>query len=118
MPPFTSPDRPLSQVCWRLLLVLACLLVFGFALHAKVAVYGHSVHPHASTASKLWLDGKKLDFQSPSLTSVLFCLAAILLAFPQQFELRRSVHHTTPPASALNWEYLHRFLRPPPPSFQ
>src|SRR6516162_2733480 len=117
MPPFTSPDRPLRPVCWRLLLVLACLLVFCFALHAKVAIYGHSVQPHASTASKLWLDGKKLDVQSPSLTFVLLCLTPILLAVRQQFELRRFVHHTTPPASALNWRYLHRFLRPPPPSF-
>jgi hypothetical protein len=117
MPPLTSPDRALSPACWRLLLVVACVLVFGFALHAKVAVYGHTAQPHASTASKLWVDGKKVDFDLPRVSSVLFYLAALLLVFSQQFEHRPYVHNAIP-ASALNRQYLHRFLRPPPPSFQ
>ena len=59
MPPLTTPDRPLNPRVWRVMLLLACVLVFAFALHAKLGMYVAGSQPDASTASKLWTDAAK-----------------------------------------------------------
>ena len=50
---------------WRGLLLMLCALVFMFALHAKTAVYNGSAPAKVtpSTASKLWLNGQKMEVQ-------------------------------------------------------
>jgi hypothetical protein len=115
MPPLTDPDKPLSPTCWRLLLLAACVLVFAFALHAKVAVYHHPSQPQTSTSAKLWLNGEKMVTE-PSFSSLLvLCFAALLFSlFPRPREARYEVaYRTSVPAQACQL-YLHRFLRPPP----
>ena len=101
--------------CWRTLLLVACALVFVFALHAKVAVYWQATQPHASTSSKLSLNGEKLQPQAVGPVISIFWLAAFVVClFNRQPELRyQAVYETAapPPREHL---YLHRFLRPPP----
>ena len=115
MPPLTSPDRPLNPVFWRILLLLACVLVFSFALHAKTAVYDHAAHPQPSTSSKLWLTVLKSELPSAtSLTSLLW-LGAFLISFISwHFEQRYPAVCETSVRELRQQQYLHRFLRPPP----
>lgn len=115
MPPLTPPDKPLSPACWRLLLVVACVLVFAFAMNAKVAVYYQSTQPQTSTSDKLWLDGQKM-IEPPIVpaASVLWLATLVMLLYAPQSEMRFAVVDRTPRifrASQLSW---HRFLRPPP----
>lgn len=113
MPPLTPPDRPLYPAFWRLLLLVACVLVFSFALHAKVAVYGQS-QPQPSTASKLWANGVKVETLATSPTSLVLWLAVFLASVLCESQ---SSHHYVSPIAAREWSrhpYLHRFLRPPP----
>lgn len=113
MPPLTSPARPLNPVIWRLLLVVACVLVFSFALHAKVAVYEHS-GPQASTSSKMWSNGAR--FESPVLTlAALLPWLAFLLPYILLFEASRRYHLA--PVKVLRLprqRCAHQFRRPPP----
>src|ERR1017187_2092069 len=53
----TLPEKMLSPVGWRHLLLAACVLVFAFALHAKVSVYQQGTHIDTSTSSNLWRTG-------------------------------------------------------------
>ena len=115
MRPLTSPDRPLNPVFWRLLLLLACVLVFSFALHAKVAAYDHGSQPQTSTSSKLWLTG--LGTELPFTTSLLslFWLATFLTGLISwRFEERYHALCGTVARELRRQQYLHRFLRPPP----
>lgn len=113
MPPLTPPDKPLSPVLWRVLLLLACVLVFAFALHAKVAVYGDT-QPHPSTSSKLWRDGAK--FEPPQaapigllwLTVILSTLLAPTIVRPYQ------ASPVVPSSERRRRQHVRRFLRPPP----
>jgi len=117
MPPLMPPDRPMNPMCWRTLLLVACVLVFAFALHAKVAVYGNASQPHASTSSKLWLSGEKLQQQPVAPVTTVFWLAVFLVSiyrFDRQPALRyQAICESVPPAQGSQL-YLHRFLRPPP----
>ena len=115
MPPLTPPDRPLNPVFWRILLLLACVLVFSFALHAKVAVYDHGSQPQPSTSSKLWLTGLKTEVPSATSLFTLFWLATFLtcLIF-WQFEERYHAVCGSEARELRRQQYLHRFLRPPP----
>lgn len=114
MPPLTTPDRPLKPAYWRLLLMLACGLVFSFALHAKVAVYGHS-QPQASTASRLWVSGAKFESPTTAPSPVLFWLAAILICLLGWLNSHRLVvAPVAPTCEQRRRQYLHRCLRPPP----
>lgn len=81
MPPLTSPQRTLGVVCERLLLLAACVLVFAFALHAKVAVYEQSSQPQTSTSAKLWLTGEKTAPEPifPSIGVLWFAVLAVWL---------------------------------------
>ena len=49
-------------------LIAACVLVFLFAFHAKMGVYGHGVivKPHTATSSKLWVKSQRMP--EPTLT--------------------------------------------------
>ena len=115
MPPLTAPDRPLNSVFWRILLLLACVLVFSFALHAKVAVYDHGSQPQPSTSSKLWLTGLKSEVSSTASFASLLWLAAFLICLISwQFEQRYHAVCETVVYELRRRHYLHRFLRAPP----
>ena len=103
---------------WRKLLLALCALVFFFALHAKTALYNGAapVKVTTSTASKLWLNGQKMQVQSVDSSAcalfwvAVFCLCGLYLhrePFVQSAIL-------VPPSSTLTLLYLRRFLRPPP----
>jgi hypothetical protein len=100
---------------WRILLILACVLVFSFALHAKVAGYGPPFGPHPSTSSKLWLNGDKLHPPVVAPAPAPLWLAAFLAGVVVPRTLRNNqlvfaaatvAHH--------RMVYQRRFLRPPP----
>ena len=115
MPPLTSPDRPLNPVFWRMLLLLACVLVFSFALHAKVAAYDHGSQPQPSTSSKLWLTGLRTELPSTTSLIWLFWLATSLASLISwRFEERYHALCGTVARESRRQQYLHRFLRPPP----
>ena len=115
MPPLTPPDRPLNPVFWRILLLLACVLVFGFALHAKVAAYDHGSQPQPSTSSKLWLTGLKIELPSATSLFFLFSFAAFLsCVISWQREQRYHAVCGTVARELRRQQYLNRFLRPPP----
>ena len=63
MRPLTAPEKPLSPACLRFLPLVACVLVFAFAAHAKVSVYHQSTQPQTSTSAKLWLSAEKTTGQ-------------------------------------------------------
>jgi hypothetical protein len=115
MPPLTAPDKPLSPVSWRLLLLVACVLVFAFALHAKVAVYHQSASPQTSTSAKLWISGEKMSGQplSPSVGLLWFAML-VLLGFSPRTEARIEVADHAPGVLRARRLFLQRFLRPPP----
>jgi hypothetical protein len=105
----------MDAMCWRTLLLAACILVFAFALHAKVAVYGNATQPHASTSSKLWLGGEKVQAQAvvPVLTAIWLATFRIYL-FARQSARRYQAVYETVSRPQRRQQYLHRFLRPPP----
>ena len=115
MPPLTTPDRPLNPWVWRVMLLLACVLVFSFALHAKLGVYETGSRPETSTSSKLWTDGAKWHPVSAVPSATLIWLAVFLSSLLCAEQVRRYV--AAPGVIAReqrNRQYLHRFLRPPP----
>jgi hypothetical protein len=115
MPPLTSPDKPLNPVFWRILMVLACVLVFSFALHAKVAVYSGASHPQPSTSSKLWLNGEKLQPLTAVPTVTLAWLATFLISLLCWQNIRSCKEAPAPDVREQGrQQYLSRFLRPPP----
>src|SRR5215472_3114277 len=115
MPPLTSLDRPLNPVFWRVLLLLACVLVFSFALHAKVAVYDHGSQPQPSTSSKLWIAGLKPELPSATSLFSLFWFATFLVCLISwRLEQRYHADRVIVARELRRQQYLHRFLRPPP----
>jgi hypothetical protein len=107
-----------NKTLWHVLLVMLCALVFFFALHAKTAVYngGASVKLTPSTASKLWLNGQKMEVQSVEASgSALFWMAALCLfgAYFRREPALRSVF-LAPSPRHLSLQFTGRFLRPPP----
>ena len=113
MPPLTPPHRPMNAAFWRVLLLLACMLVFSFALHAKLAVYGHS-QPQSSTSSKLWTSEAKIG--APSMDTGWLLLSLLLVTL--YLQLTRNSHgYTAEPVvvrESRRRRHLSRFLRPPP----
>ena len=81
MPCLIAPDKFFGPACWRLLLLVACVLVFAFALHAKVSVYQQGGHIDTSTSSKLWLDGDRQVSQPISQSLTVLWLASLLIYF-------------------------------------
>ena len=70
--------KPLQMACWRFLLLACCVLVFLFALHAKVSVYQQN-HVDTSTSSKLWVSGERHEPLPASTSVTLFWFAAVLV---------------------------------------
>ncbi len=107
-----------TKMRWRAQLIMLCALVFMFALHAKTSVYSGTgpakVTP--STASKLWLNGQKLEVQSvDSGSGMLFWMAVLcLVGLYLHRELRAHSAFLAPPPRNLPLRQVHRFLRPPP----
>ena len=114
MSPLTSPEKTLSPVGWRLLLLAACMLVFAFALHAKVSVYQQGSHIDTSTSSKLWLDGERQVSRPISQSLTVFCTFLLIYLLYKQSEGRYDAVYRAPVPVQLSQLYLHRFLRPPP----
>lgn len=105
----------MHPVWWRVLLLAGCVLVFGFALHAKLAVYGHTPQPQASTSSKLWLGAGKLEPQQVEPVVSVFWLALFLLSSRlQPAEGRYHGVRLVPAVQQYRQYSPHRFLRPPP----
>jgi hypothetical protein len=103
---------------WRVPLLALCGLVFFFAFHAKIAVYSVDtpVKVTPSTASKLWLNGPKLQIPPiDSSSSALFWTRILYLwDLHLQRESRVLGALLAPPPSGLALRHLHPFLRPPP----
>jgi hypothetical protein len=115
MSPLTLPEKTLSSVCGRLLLLTTCVLVFLFALHAKVSVYQQGSQIHTSTSSKLWLGGERQASQPISESLTVFWLACLLInLLYKKSEGRYDTVYRAPIPVQLSQIYLHRFLRPPP----
>jgi hypothetical protein len=102
----------------RNLLLGLCALVFSFALHAKMAVYNGTapVKVTTATASKLWLDGQRMQTRSvESNPSVLLSMAVFCpggLCLHREPIVQRAVVTSRFGTSTLH--YRRRFLRPPP----
>ena len=107
-----------NERLWRALLLTLCVLVFMFALHAKTAVYNGGAPAKAtpSTASKLWLNGQKMEVPSvDSSGGMLFWMAVLcLVGLYLHRELRVRSAFLAPPPRNLPLRQMHRFLRPPP----
>jgi hypothetical protein len=97
---------------------MLCVLVFMFALHAKTAVYNGGAPAKAtpSTASKLWLNGQKMEVGSiDSSNGVMFWITVLcLIGLYLHQELRVQSAFIPPAPRNLPLRQLHRFLRPPP----
>lgn len=105
----------LQIACWRFLLLACCVLVFLFALHAKVSVYQQNNHVDTSTSSKLWLSGERHEPQPASASVTVFWFAAVIVFFfGVHSERGYDAFCRTPVPAALSLLYLRRFLRPPP----
>lgn len=107
-----------NERVWRMLLLTLCVLVFMFALHAKTAVYngGAPTKVTPSTASKLWLNGQKMEVQSVDLESGMLFWLAVPCSIAPYLNLESRVQGAFIPPAPRNipLRYLHRFLRPPP----
>jgi len=111
-------DKTSHNKGWRWpLLLLACALVFLFALHAKVGAYDQvrDLAVNTSTSAKLWLDGEKIQQHSGVPPLAVLWFSVLILD-------RRSLY-CTPSAGLpifaatprnLGLQDLHRTLRPPP----
>ena len=111
----TVDREPSHTPCSRWLLLGCCLLVFLFALHAKVSVYQQSRPLDAATSSKLWLDGVRHELPPvPARVAPFWLTTIILLLVNQQPERRYRAACPMPALATLSQLYLHRFLRPPP----
>lgn len=114
MSPLTLPEKTLSPVGWRFLLVAACMLVFAFSLHAKVSVYRQGTHTYTSTSSKLWLEGERQVSRPIPQGLTVFCTFLLTYSLYKRSEWRYDVVYSPPVSVQVSQLYLHRFLRPPP----
>lgn len=101
-----------------LLIAFAAAVVFLFAFHAKIGVYGngHGVKATSSTSAKMWLNGQKADVEPTSQAGALLIWFAILfihyLYLHRQFGVQTLFRAPAPVRrSLLHWR---RGLRPPP----
>jgi hypothetical protein len=101
-----------------LLIALAAAVVFLFAFHAKIGVYGSGpgVKATSSTSAKLWLDGQKKEVEPTAQAGTLLIWFAILfihyLYVQRRFGVQTPFRAPVPVRlSLLHWR---RCLRPPP----
>lgn len=107
----------LDSPTWRFALVLSCVLVFGFAFHAKVAAYYHPGHVDSSTSSKLWLNGDQAELGTPLSDSVAWWFVAwvaLLVGSSSLLFLRYQEGRRRPVVLPLNLFNVRHHLRPPP----
>ena len=100
----------------RLFVVLLSLLVFVLALNAKLSLYEQPLHANATNSSKLWLNGQKMEAQTPATLLVLAVLPVAFIVLRLRFHVspwpKVPIRVSVP--SSLNAFEVHRFLRPPP----
>ena len=101
-----------------LLIVLAAVVVFLFALHAKTGVYGSGTSGKvtSSTSAKMWLNGQRAEVEPTAQAGALLIWFAILfihyLHLHRQFGAQTLFRAPAPVRlSLLHWR---RCLRPPP----
>ena len=101
----------------RYVVLVLCLFVLLFAAAVKLSQYDGSTpnHPNPVTASKLWLNGQKMELQSSESLAPICCLAFVIFAtlLLTGRNLRLAVR-TAPVARHQRLFEVHRFLRPPP----
>ena len=97
------------------------LLIFLFAVHAKVSLYQPAAaHGHSAEISKLWLNGQKMEVLNSIENAGSFVLgllaAVILFVFSPLFRGLRAKGRTyvVPIPFPIDSFQLCRFLRPPP----
>jgi hypothetical protein len=96
-------------------MLAACVLVFAFALHAKVAVYQQSAQPQTSTSAKLWLNGEKsaTDPIFPSIAVLWFAVFAVWL-IRQRPAMQPVGFERVPAMLHAQQVFLNRLLHSPP----
>lgn len=104
-----------QAACSRILVSALVVFVFVLALRAKLSLYDppHPGSINPAAASKLWVNGEKLETAVPALLPLLWLAAPLF--FP--FSARRVFHSEpdwTPVPSPASLGELCRFVRPPP----
>lgn len=99
----------------KLFVVALSLFVFLLALNAKLSMYDSPAQANATTSSKLWLNGQKIEGQA----QMILVIAVLAVAFlPLGMRFPRSpwtkVELQVPASAPLPAFEIHRFLRPPP----
>jgi hypothetical protein len=107
---------PRARIIRYVVLVL-CLFVLLFAAAVKLSQYDGSApnHPNPVTASKLWLNGQKMELHAADSLAPIYGLA--FLIFTPLVLTSRNLHLTVRTAPVARHQRLfevHRFLRPPP----
>ena len=101
-----------------LLIAVAVVVVFLFALHAKTGVYGSStgVKVTSSTSAKLWLNGQKAVVEPTAQAGTLFAWFAILFIHFLYLHRKFSVHTLFDAPAPVRLRLLNSYhcLRPPP----
>jgi len=100
----------------RLFVVALSLLVFLLALNAKLSLYEQPTPVNATTSSKLWLNGQKMEQPTATLVLAVLSVAYVVLRlrFPRSPWQRVQVQEPVP--SRLTAFRARRFVRPPPSS--
>ena len=108
--------KPRETVRARYLIPGLIVLVFVLGLHAKLSQYHPpdpgSINPVA--ASKLWVNGEKLDMVVWTAVPVLWLAAAFMACPPIRRVFRSRVAEHTPAPRYLSMFELFRLLLPPP----
>ena len=102
---------------YRYVVLVLCLFVVLFAAAVKLSQYESSSpsHPNPVAASKLWLNGQKMELRVAASLAPIHCLAFLIFApvLPTGRNLPLTVRLAPVPRHQRLFE-LHRFLRPPP----
>ncbi len=108
--------QPRETVRARFLIPALAVLVFVLGLHAKLSQYHPpdpgSINPVA--ASKLWVNGEKLDMVVWTALPVLWLAAVFFSRPPLRRVFRPRVAENTPAPRYLSMFELYRLLLPPP----
>ncbi len=101
-----------------LLITLAAAVVFLFAFHAKVGVYGGvpGVKATASTSAKMWLSGQRAEVEPTAPSGTWLVWFAILLIHYLYLHRKGAVQTLFRAPAPVRLSLLHwrRCLRPPP----
>jgi hypothetical protein len=110
-------SMPYHSKHWRYFLVLLSAFVFLLALDAKLSAYDRSGSASTVSNSKLWLNGQKMEAESPTAaTSVIAIWSIAFLFLAVRFQRNTGLKvpfRVPPPVLSRAFEPL-PFLRPPP----